>query len=494
MSIGITGVVGLGAGSLDLLETPLRKVNGSSAEIASQNLVLQAEGSGESADLGAIARVGVLDDLNLPVVLLITHSKVAIARNLLVGLGQGSGDLVGMEVAAGLGVDEANSAAITNVTDLVRLLVIRLLPTVRVEEPVVVGILMVVASDLLLVRAFGVGLNVTVKQATTIAHVLDGDAGAESKLQRAVPANLGAPQVSLEERGHLSIARAGVGQNQEVDGKARKVNHKGHDNEADNASANVGSQNFGGHLDIAKLVPKVLNGVETDKRGNEESHPLDTADEADAETSQEQPKEPFGREAPPAEVMELGPAQSGGNGTEKKHRVEEDETADGGVRVLAENHESDEPDGRELEAKLLGGIVGHGNTHGSPESVELAHEGVVDFRGVGLAGLELERSIVTSKQSAQTNEELSGRRVDIEVELALEVVATELSETVRCIVSASLEICGIWTDGCAHWASSHVTMGERPILKKRVKKARNVNTRGAMIHSWLARESRKLCS
>lgn len=137
--------------------------------------------------------------------------------------------------------------------------------------------------------------------------------------------------------------------------------------------------------------------------------------------------------------MELGPAQRGGHGTKEEHRVEEDEAADGGVRVLAENHKSDEPDGRELEAKLLGGIIGQGNANGTPESVELAHEGIVDLLGVGLAGLELERTIVASEQSAQTNEKLSGRRVDIEVELALEVVATKLSETVRCLGSASFD-------------------------------------------------------
>lgn len=287
MSVGITGVVSFGAGSLDLLETPLGKVNGSGAEVASQNLVLQAECSGESADLGAITRVGVLDDLNLPVVLLITNGKVAIARNLLVTLGHGSGDLVGVQVAAGLGMDQANSAAITNETDLVRALVISLLPAVGVEEPVVVGILVMIASHLLLVRTLGVGLNVTVKQATTIAHVLDSHAGAESDLQRAVPANLGAPQVGLEERGHLGIARAGVSQNTEVDGKADKVNHEGQDNKASNTGGNVGSQNLDGHLGIAELVPEVLNSVKTDKSGNEESNPLDTANKANAETGQE---------------------------------------------------------------------------------------------------------------------------------------------------------------------------------------------------------------
>lgn len=148
--------------------------------------------------------------------------------------------------------------------------------------------------------------------------------------------------------------------------------------------------------------------------------------------------------------MELGPAQSGGHGTEEEHRIEEDEAADGGVRVLAKNHESDEPDGRELEVKRLGGKVGQGNAHGTPKSVELAHEGVVDFLGISLAGLELERSIVARKQSAQTNEELSGRRVNIEVEFALEVMATKLSETVRCIVLASLAIYGVWIGGCAY--------------------------------------------
>ena len=228
-----------------------------------------------------------------------------------------------------------------------------------------------------------------------------------------------------------------------MDGKAQKVNQERQDDEAADASNKVGSQNLGGHPGIAKLVPQVFNGVETNESGNEESNPLDTADKSDAKTGEEQPHGPLRCEAPVAQVMELGPAQSGGHSTKEEHRVEEDEAADGGIRVLAENHKSDEPDGRELEAKLLGGIVGHGNARGSPESIELAHEGIVEFLRVSLARLELKRSIVTSEQSAQTNEELSGRRVDIEVEFALKVVATKLSETVRCIVSATIKIYGI---------------------------------------------------
>jgi hypothetical protein len=43
-----------------------------------------------------------------------------------------------------------------------------------------------------------------------------------------------------------------------------------------------------------------------------------------------------------------------------------------------------------------------------------------------------------------------------------------------------------------YWASSQVTMGERPIFHMRVKTARAVNMSGAHIHSYSSRTSRTL--
>ena len=65
-------------------------------------------------------------------------------------------------------------------------------------------------------------------------------------------------------------------------------------------------------------------------------------------------------------------------------------------------------------------------------AVEQPHEGVVQFFRVRFARLELEGAIVAGQVAGQTDEHLAQRRVDIEVEFALEVVRAEFAEV--CLV------------------------------------------------------------
>lgn len=69
------------------------------------------------------------------------------------------------------------------------------------------------------------------------------------------------------------------------------------------------------HLGVTELSPEILNGVEADESSNEKTNKLNTADTANAETSQEQPEEPLRLEAVVSLVVELGPAENGGDGT-----------------------------------------------------------------------------------------------------------------------------------------------------------------------------------
>lgn len=126
--------------------------------------------------------------------------------------------------------------------------------------------------------------------------------------------------------------------------------------------------------------------------------------------------------------MEFGPAKDSGNSAAQEHRVEEDESADRGVGIFAENHERDEPDGRSLELELLRGIVSQRDTDDAKQRVECAHKGVVDIFGVFLAGLELERAVISGKDTRETDKHLSEGRVDIKVVFVLDVVATEFSK------------------------------------------------------------------
>lgn len=94
MGISVTGVIVLGASNLNLSETPLWKVDITSTQITAKGLVLETESSGQSANLALVPGRNVADNLNLPVILVVTDSQVAIAGYLLVGLGDGGGNIV----------------------------------------------------------------------------------------------------------------------------------------------------------------------------------------------------------------------------------------------------------------------------------------------------------------------------------------------------------------------------------------------------------------
>nr|POE93011.1 hypothetical protein CFP56_64118 [Quercus suber] len=183
-----------------------------------------------------------------------------------------------------------------------------------------------------------------------------------------------------------------------------------------------------GHFQITEFVPKVFDRVETDKRRAEHADPLDTAHATDRNTSGHEPETPFGSEGITSLVVELGPAEHRGESEEQQHTVQQDEAADRGITVLEQDHHRHQPDRRLLEMQLFRGVVGEGYAERAESGIELAHEGVVEFLGVGLARLELERAIVPCEITGETHEHLAERRVDIEVEFTLEVVGAEFAK------------------------------------------------------------------
>ena len=265
------------------------------------------------------------------------------------------------------------------------------------------------------------------------------------------------------------------------------VDEEWNDDQTDNTSDDVGTESglkfdfstaidlgrmysitYDWHLGVTELVPEILNGVQTDESSDEKTDELDRADAANAETGEEKPEEPFRLEAVVALVVELGPAENCSHGTAEQHRVEEDESADGRVGVLAENHESDEPDSGTAEVQFLGSEVGKGNADDTEEGVEGTHEGVVELLGIVLTGLEFERAVVTSHDTRETDEHFTERGVDIEVVFVLNVVASEFTEAamgrVSNVVSFNDVSIRLRWEGETHWASSQVTMSLRPIL------------------------------
>jgi hypothetical protein len=96
MSVHIARVVCLDTGSLNLLETPLRKVDVTGAKVTSKIYVLQSDGGGKSSKSRAIVRSSVTDNLDFPVILGVSNAGVAITRDLPIGFRNRGSDLVRM--------------------------------------------------------------------------------------------------------------------------------------------------------------------------------------------------------------------------------------------------------------------------------------------------------------------------------------------------------------------------------------------------------------
>lgn len=101
VSVHITGLVFLHTSGLNLLETPLRQVDISCAQVAAQHRVSQSECRRQGTNLGTVARSRITDYFHLPVVLVIANSDVSVARDLPVGFGDRSSNGVRVEVATG---------------------------------------------------------------------------------------------------------------------------------------------------------------------------------------------------------------------------------------------------------------------------------------------------------------------------------------------------------------------------------------------------------
>ena len=128
-------------------------------------------------------------------------------------------------------------------------------------------------------------------------------------------------------------------------------------------------------------------------------------------------------------AMELSPAKNRGKCEAEQHGIEENEPADSGVRVLEENHHGDQPNGGSPEVELPRREVRQWNADSPEKCVKHTHEGVVELLWICLSRLEFKRPIVPCHVSREADQHLSEWGMDIEVELALKVMRTELPET-----------------------------------------------------------------
>lgn len=77
---------------------------------------------------------------------------------------------------------------------------------------------------------------------SSIAHVLDRRSRAVSDLQRTIPPDFRAFEICLEERAHLGISRARLGQDCEVDGEAEHIDQERENDEPNDSCCNMGTK------------------------------------------------------------------------------------------------------------------------------------------------------------------------------------------------------------------------------------------------------------
>jgi len=96
-----------------------------------------------------VPRGCIVHNLDLPVVFCIADCQVAIARHFVIRLCDWSGHGVGVQIAAGLDMEETDDIHVTDESYILLNVWIRFI-AIREEKPVIVGILVMVARDLLL--------------------------------------------------------------------------------------------------------------------------------------------------------------------------------------------------------------------------------------------------------------------------------------------------------------------------------------------------------
>ncbi len=118
-----------------------------------------------------LALLEIVHHFDLPVVMEIANGLVAVARHLVVELRDRRWDIMGVQIARGGPVLQTDHIPVLQIPNLAVEIQCGFVPS-GVNDPLVVAILVVVASNLLLIRAHRECLNMRMQQSTAIAHVL----------------------------------------------------------------------------------------------------------------------------------------------------------------------------------------------------------------------------------------------------------------------------------------------------------------------------------
>lgn len=230
--MNVFGIVLLVASDFDLLKPPLRKRNVCRAQVTVQVGVSEPHSSRQRVnplDLALLSGKHIVDDFHDPVVVAVPDTSISVAGHLIMVLCHGSRDGVGMQVSPRRGVDKPDYTAILEELEWCIGIVVSFIPGWGHDEVVVV-VLVVITSDLLLIRSYGKRLNMRMQQSTSIAEILNRNLGSDSNFERRF-CKVVASQMSLEQRAHLRVTGTGTVQDHKVELEAEGVDAEWNQNE-----------------------------------------------------------------------------------------------------------------------------------------------------------------------------------------------------------------------------------------------------------------------
>lgn len=307
----------------------------------------------------------------------------------------------------------------------------------RDDLPEVVGVVVRVASDLL---ALGRDATVLVTQRVFVNMRVKVDLGVlvlHRNVVEVVNSNglLGhevVAQCLLEFRRHEIITGTRSGKDGEVDLEPEEVHHERHNDESNDASAEVLAKSRDAQRALLAVdveqVPEVDDDRHTDREEGEGTDVLGANNAGHADTSQKKPLPPLPTKRRMTELVETDVAQNAQGHEENQSGIEQDEASLTNVRVVKENDGGRNNARREAVARLPHDPEDHadgqGTHHSRHRSVRDVRNSVGDVRVANV--LEEEGSIIADQPTSECEEELAKGRVNIKEVGSLKVVRCKL--------------------------------------------------------------------
>lgn len=152
-------IVLLIAADLDLFISPLWENRVRSTKVTSKLFMAEPQPRRERMYTINLFALDIIHDLDLPIIAYISNSRVAVAGNFIVELRDGREDGVGVEVTRSGGMLQSDDVPIFEEPQLFIRVILFLLPPWE-NDPIIVVVFVVVASNLLLVGTDGICLHV----------------------------------------------------------------------------------------------------------------------------------------------------------------------------------------------------------------------------------------------------------------------------------------------------------------------------------------------